>query len=112
MACPGRGLLKSRSLRPTWVRRYPLLKLEGVGAAYGLVPVLQDISLEVNQGEAVAIVGANNAGKSTTLRTIAGLLKPTAGKITFKGQDLTRLGPQDIVNLGAGMGPGGGGGVP
>ena len=89
-----------------------MLKLEGVGAAYGPVPVLHDVSLEVNQGEAVAIVGANNAGKSTTLRTIAGLLKPTAGKITFDGQDLSRLGPQDIVNLGVVMVPEGRGVFP
>jgi branched-chain amino acid transport system ATP-binding protein len=77
-----------------------MLRLENVFAGYGRVTILHDIAIEVRQGEVVTIVGANGAGKTTTLRTIAGLVRPTRGSITFDGQDIGRLPPHDVVDLG------------
>jgi len=65
-----------------------LLTLEGVSVAYGAVEVLHDVSLRVDEGEMVCLLGANGAGKSTTVRTISGLLRPKSGVITFRGQRL------------------------
>ncbi|WP_027136228.1 ABC transporter ATP-binding protein [Geminicoccus roseus] len=77
-----------------------MLRLENVSAGYGRVTILHDISIEVGQGEVVTIVGANGAGKTTTLRTIAGLVRPTAGRITFDGQEIGRLPAHEVVDLG------------
>jgi len=77
-----------------------MLKLEGIDAGYGATTILHNVSLEVQAGEVVTIVGANGAGKTTTLRTIAGLLRPTAGRVFFEGQDVTRLEAHEIVDLG------------
>ncbi|HTY76264.1 MAG TPA: ABC transporter ATP-binding protein [Candidatus Bathyarchaeia archaeon] len=65
-----------------------MLTLEGVTVAYGAVEVLHGVSLRVEEGEMVCLLGANGAGKSTTVRTISGLLRPTAGAITFLGERL------------------------
>ncbi|HWM77942.1 MAG TPA: ATP-binding cassette domain-containing protein, partial [Methylomirabilota bacterium] len=65
-----------------------MLTLEGVSVAYGAVEVLHDVSLRVEEGEMVCLLGANGAGKSTTVRTISGLLRPTSGAITFLGERL------------------------
>jgi len=65
-----------------------LLTLDGVSVAYGTVEVLHEVSLRVDEGEMVCLLGANGAGKSTTVRTISGLLRPTAGSITFLGERL------------------------
>lgn len=67
----------------------PLLRLEGVHAGYGDLPVLHDVSLHVDRGEIVAIVGANGAGKSTLLAATCGLLRPSAGRVEFDGIDVT-----------------------
>lgn len=75
----------------------PLLELAGVSSGYEDVTVLHDISLEVDKGEIVAIVGANGAGKSTLLRTISGLLKPRQGHIRFDGADIGGLKAHEIV---------------
>lgn len=77
-----------------------MLRLEGVRAGYGRVNILHDIAIEVRQGEVVTIVGANGAGKTTTLRTIAGLVRPTAGRITFQDQDVGQLPAHEVVDLG------------
>lgn len=77
-----------------------LLKLDDVHAAYGPVAALSGISLEVNQGEIVTLIGSNGAGKSTTLRAISGLLKPRAGAIHFAGRKIDGLSPSLIVRLG------------
>ena len=69
----------------------PLLKVEKLELAYGALLVSRGISIEVDQGEIVALIGANGAGKSTTLRAIAGMLTPHAGSILFNGVDITRL---------------------
>jgi branched-chain amino acid transport system ATP-binding protein len=67
-----------------------MLRVDGIHCAYDAVPVLFGISLEVAKGELVAIVGANGAGKSTTMRAIAGLMHPTRGSIHFQGEDISR----------------------
>src|SRR5205807_1247117 len=68
--------------------------------AYGDVHVLHGVSLTVDKGEIVTLVGSNGAGKSTTLRNISRLLKPRSGAIVFDGHDLTRLSPHAVVELG------------
>jgi branched-chain amino acid transport system ATP-binding protein len=77
-----------------------MIELTGVGASYGRVPAIAGISINVGEGEAVGLLGANGAGKSTTLRAISGLLKLTAGTITFMGTDLASLPPHKITELG------------
>jgi branched-chain amino acid transport system ATP-binding protein len=77
-----------------------VLALESVVAAYDDVICLSDVSLEVRRGEIVTLIGANGAGKSTTLKTISGLLAPRAGTITFNGRDITGLTPDRIVAAG------------
>ena len=77
-----------------------MIALQGASAAYGRVPAITDVTIEVGEGEAVGLLGANGAGKSTTLRAISGLVKLTAGNITFLGQDLATLPPYRITELG------------
>ena len=77
-----------------------MLRLESVSAGYGRVGVLAGVSLEVRRGDFVCLVGANGAGKTTTLKTISGLLRPSAGRIMFEGQDIGGRKPQDILRLG------------
>ena len=82
-----------------------MLSLKNVSASYGSIVALRDISIDVAQGELVALVGANGAGKSTTLATIAGILHPTAGTIEFEGQPIDTLAPEDIVRQGIALVP-------
>jgi ABC-type branched-chain amino acid transport systems, ATPase component len=77
-----------------------MLVLEDVNVYYGAIHALKGISFEVNQGEIVTLIGSNGAGKSTSLKTISGILRPKRGKITFKGQDLANVAPQLIVSKG------------
>jgi branched-chain amino acid transport system ATP-binding protein len=77
-----------------------LLRLEGVDAFYGDLQALYDVSLEVEQGRVFALVGANAAGKSTTLRVISGLVSPRRGRVVLDGQDLTRVPAHQRVDLG------------
>ena len=77
-----------------------MIRLARVSAAYRRVPAIHDIDIEVGEGEAVGLLGANGAGKSTTLRAISGLVKLTAGSITFEGQDLAALAPHRVAELG------------
>jgi len=77
-----------------------MLRLESVSAGYGRVGVLAGVSMEVRAGDFVCLVGANGAGKTTTLKTISGLLRPSAGRIVFEGQDIAGRKPQDILRLG------------
>ncbi|KAB1072994.1 ABC transporter ATP-binding protein [Methylobacterium planeticum] len=77
-----------------------MLTLERVHAGYGATTILHEVSLAVGTGEVVTIIGANGAGKTTTLRTIAGLVRPTAGSITFEGQDVTGLTGHQMVDRG------------
>lgn len=77
-----------------------MLELSGVSASYGTVPAISNISIAIGEGEAVGLLGANGAGKSTTLRVISGLVKLTSGTITFAGTNLTSLPPHRIPELG------------
>ena len=77
-----------------------LLKIDNVSAGYGDLKVLYDVSLEVNVGEVVALVGANGAGKTTLLHIVSGLVPVTAGTITFLGRDLLKAKPYERANMG------------
>ena len=77
-----------------------MLTLEGIDAYYGDLQALYDVSLEVEQGRVFALVGANAAGKSTTLRVISGLVSPRQGRVVFDGQDLTHVPAHQRVDLG------------
>jgi len=77
-----------------------LLRLEGIDAFYGDLQALYDVSLEVEQGRVFALVGANAAGKSTTLRVISGLVTPRRGRVVLDGQDLTPVPAHQRVDLG------------
>jgi len=77
-----------------------LLEVHDVDAGYGSLKVLFGASIEVHRGELVALLGTNGAGKSTLLRVIAGLMRPTAGRIQFKGEDVTGVRPLRLVNMG------------
>jgi branched-chain amino acid transport system ATP-binding protein len=77
-----------------------MLKVSNIQANYGAVRALHDISLEVMPGEIIVLLGVNGAGKSTTLKTISGLLHPSRGSITFQDQPIDRLSPEQVVRLG------------
>jgi len=77
-----------------------VLKLTGVSASYGSVPAIHDVSIEIGEGEAVGLLGANGAGKSTTLRLISGLVGLTSGSISFDGINVASLPPYKIPELG------------
>jgi len=77
-----------------------VIDLSNVSASYGAVPAIAGVTIRVGQGEAVGLLGANGAGKSTTLRAISGLVKLTGGWIKFMGQDLASLPPYKIAELG------------
>jgi branched-chain amino acid transport system ATP-binding protein len=82
-----------------------ILEVEGVHTYYGTIEALKGISLEVREGEIVTLIGANGAGKSTTLRSINGLNQPSEGTITFQGRDITRRPPHQIVAMGISQAP-------
>ena len=82
-----------------------LLKVENLHVAYGAIRALQGISFQINEGEVVTLIGANGAGKSTTLRTISGLLRPIEGDIQFKGRSITRTPAERIVRMGVSQVP-------
>ncbi len=81
------------------------LRLENVHTFYGSIQALKGISLEVHEGEIVTLIGANGAGKSTTLRSINGLNTPREGSIVFQGREITRRAPHDIVQMGISQSP-------
>jgi branched-chain amino acid transport system ATP-binding protein len=78
----------------------PTLEVRGVWGGYGDVTVLKDVSLQVEEREVVALVGANGAGKSTLLRTVSGLLRPTGGEIRLRGERIDQAPPHHVVELG------------
>ena len=82
-----------------------LLELENVHTYYGHIHALKGISLSVNKGEIVTLIGANGAGKSTTLRAISGLIRPRQGHIHFHDKEITKMPPHEIVHLGVGHVP-------
>jgi branched-chain amino acid transport system ATP-binding protein len=77
-----------------------MLEVQAVNAFYGNIHALKDVSIEVEKGEIVTIIGANGAGKSTMLKTTSGLLRPRTGSIRLQGEELTRLRPHEIVMKG------------
>jgi len=77
-----------------------VLEIAGLRAAYGPIEALRGVDLEVRAGELVCLLGANGAGKSTTLRTISGLLRPAAGRIAFEGRSIAGLSPATILEAG------------
>src|SRR5437867_4700549 len=78
----------------------PLLELRNIQSFYGSVQALKGVSLRVEQGEIVTLLGANGAGKSTTLRTISGLVPPASGEVVFEGHPIHRTSAEAIVRLG------------
>ena len=82
-----------------------ILELEDVHTYYGAIQALKGISIEVREGEIVTLIGANGAGKSTTLRSINGLNRPRRGKIRFKGEEITNRPAHEIVKLGIAQSP-------
>jgi branched-chain amino acid transport system ATP-binding protein len=77
-----------------------LLEVDNLNVYYGAIHALQGISFNIEEGEIVTLIGANGAGKSTTLRTISGIIRPRSGKITFKGEDITLVPAESIVRKG------------
>ena len=82
-----------------------MLILDDVQVSYGAIRALQSVSLTINEGEIVTLIGANGAGKSTTLRAISGLVPANAGRIMMEGKDITPLPADKIVKLGIGHSP-------
>jgi branched-chain amino acid transport system ATP-binding protein len=82
-----------------------MLEIEHLEVTYGEAPAVRDVSLRVEKGEIVTLIGGNGAGKTTTLRAISGLLRPSAGAIRFEGTSLTGLTPDRIVALGVSQVP-------
>ncbi|BCL60814.1 ABC transporter ATP-binding protein [Desulfomarina profundi] len=77
-----------------------MLKLQNVQAGYGNILAIKDVSLEINEGEIITLIGANGAGKSTTLMTICGVVPSRAGKISFLGEEIQDKEPDEIVRMG------------
>ena len=82
-----------------------MLKVNNIHVSYSKVEIIKQVSFEVNQGEVVVIIGANGAGKTTIMKTVTGLLKPTQGEILFEGQTISRTPAEKIVKLGLAMCP-------
>jgi branched-chain amino acid transport system ATP-binding protein len=82
-----------------------LLEVEGIHTYYGNIEALKGVTLEVEEGEIVTLIGSNGAGKSTTLRSISGLSPPREGKIRFGGEDIQHVPPQEIVRMGISQSP-------
>jgi branched-chain amino acid transport system ATP-binding protein len=78
----------------------PMLELRGLSAGWGKAPAVREVSLTVGQGEIVTIIGANGAGKSTTLMAVSGILRPMAGDILFEGRSIAGLGPEKLPAMG------------
>ncbi len=82
-----------------------MLDVKSLQVSYGAIRAIHDVSLTVNQGEIVTLIGCNGAGKTTTLRAVSGMVKASGGSILFEGQALTKVAPHDIVRLGIAQSP-------
>ena len=82
-----------------------MLEVKDLSVAYGKILAVKDVSFTVNQGEIVTLIGSNGAGKSTTLRTISGLLHPRTGSIAFKGETISGKAGHEVVKLGITQSP-------
>jgi branched-chain amino acid transport system ATP-binding protein len=74
-----------------------MLQIDGLVVRYGGIQAVRDVSLEVQEGELVALLGPNGAGKSSTLNAVSGMVKPASGRVTFDGEDITGLPPEEVV---------------
>jgi branched-chain amino acid transport system ATP-binding protein len=83
----------------------PLLELSEIHTYYGNIEALKGVTIAVDEGECVTLIGSNGAGKSTTLRSISGLTPARKGQVMFEGKEITRTAPQDIVQLGISQSP-------
>jgi len=83
----------------------PLLEVSGIHTFYGAIEALKGVSLTVDEGEVVTLIGSNGAGKSTTLRSISGLTPATKGTISFAGEDITRVSAHEVVTRGIALSP-------
>ncbi|MGZ3461548.1 MAG: ATP-binding cassette domain-containing protein, partial [Archangium sp.] len=83
----------------------PLLEVDGVKVAYGAIQALKGVTLKVGKGEVVALIGANGAGKTSTLRAVSGMLKPVGGHIRFAGEDTTGAKAHTLVPRGMAHAP-------
>ena len=81
------------------------LKVAGLSARYGVVPALNDVSITVGSGEIVTLIGANGAGKSTLIKTICGLVRPSAGSVHLFGENVTGMSPDRLVRKGLSVVP-------
>ena len=88
-----------------WKMSEPILKIEDLQVNYGGIEAVKGISFEVQEGQIVTLIGSNGAGKSSTLRTISGLVKPSGGRIMFAGEDITGKDPTQIVTQGVTLVP-------
>ena len=77
-----------------------MLEIKDIEVYYGMIQAIKGISFEVNEGEVIALIGANGAGKTTILHTITGLLSPKKGSVVFEGKDITKVPAHKIVSLG------------
>ena len=82
-----------------------MLELQDVHVKYGAVAALKGVTLEVSEGEIVTLLGANGAGKTTTLRTISGLLRPSAGRVMFEGRPIDNMPAHEVLGVGIGHVP-------
>ncbi len=82
-----------------------MLEVQGISTFYGTIQALHGVSLTVNQGEIVTLIGGNGAGKTTTLNTISGILRAAEGRVVFEGEDITNLPPYEIAHLGISQSP-------
>jgi branched-chain amino acid transport system ATP-binding protein len=83
----------------------PLLEVEDIVTAYGSIEALKGVTLHVDEGEVVTLIGSNGAGKSTTLRSISGLSPPKSGSIRYRGEEISMMPAQEIVRLGISQSP-------
>jgi branched-chain amino acid transport system ATP-binding protein len=82
-----------------------LLEVDSIVCRYGRITAIDGVSLSIDEGEIVTLIGANGAGKTTTLRTISGLIRPVSGSIRYRGEQITKLAPDEIVRRGIGQSP-------
>ena len=78
----------------------PMLKVENLSVHYGYINALSDVSIEVNEGEIITLIGGNGAGKTTTLMSVSNLVEKSGGRVLFREEDITNKAPDKIVKLG------------
>jgi len=87
-------------LKPIWEPKTLLLKVDNASVYYDKVEAIRDVTIEVPEGQVIALIGANGAGKSTTLRLISGLVRPKSGQVLYEGQPIHAMAPEQITHIG------------